>query len=622
MAPPVLSLRGVTLGFGGRPLFRGVDVMVEPGARLCLVGRNGGGKSTLLKVMAGQVAADGGEVFAQPGITVAYLPQEPDPSGRPSLRAYVAEGLPGIDSHETHRADILLEGLGLDPDRVPEGLSGGEARRAALARALVGEPEVLLLDEPTNHLDLPAITWLEERLAAFRGALVLISHDRAFLSRLTKATLWLDRGVVRRLEQGFTAFESWRDETLATEAEQAHKLDRLIAEETRWSREGISARRKRNQGRLARLRSLRQERADQVKVAGVAKLEAESGPVSGKLVADAEDIAKTLGDRTVLTDFSIRILRGDRVGIVGPNGAGKTTLLRILTGALEPDSGNLRLGTNLTPAYLDQARAALQGSTSVKDFLCDAGGDLVNVRGTPKHVMSYLRDFLFDDRQSVSPVNSLSGGERNRLLLAKALARESNLLILDEPTNDLDIETLDLLQDVLADYDGTLLLVSHDRDFLDRVVTSTVIMDGRGGAQEYAGGWSDAIIQAGGAPWETAVKSGGASGNGKGGGKPGGGNGGAQGSPAADRGGKGAGKPGKLSYKQQRMLDQLPGTMESLHTEIATLEKALADSALFTRDPEGYQAKANRLEQARDALAEAEEQWLELEMLREELSGG
>ncbi|ABC21814.1 ABC-F family ATP-binding cassette domain-containing protein [Rhodospirillum rubrum] len=610
MAPPLLSLRDITLGFGGRPLFRGVSADVEPGARLCLVGRNGGGKSTLLKVMAGQVLADGGELFVQPGVAVSYLQQEPELGDHASLRDVVVEGLPGPHRGETHRADIVLEALGLDPERAPVGLSGGEARRVALARALVGESEILLLDEPTNHLDLPAITWLEERLAAYRGALVLISHDRAFLARLTKATLWLDRGVVRRLDQGFAAFEGWRDETLEQEAQASHKLDKLIAEETRWSHQGISARRKRNQGRLARLYDLRHDREQQVAVQGLAKLKAEAGGVSGKLVIEAEAVSKAYGERVVLQDFSLRLLRGDRLGIVGPNGAGKSTLLKILTGALAPDSGSVRLGTNLTTTYLDQSRSSLDPTKSVRETLCDMGGDMVNVRGRPQHVIGYMRDFLFEDRQAVSPVGSLSGGERNRLLLAKALARESNLMILDEPTNDLDMETLDLLQDVLSDYEGTLLLVSHDRDFLDRVVGSTVLMDGAGGAREYPGGYSDAIRQAGGAPWETArdkTKSG----EGRGGAKP------SAKSPA-----KPAARPTKLSYKQQRQLELLPAQIDRLHSEIATLEAALTDSQFFVRDPEGYAGKADRMEAARAELAKAEDEWLELEMLREGLAGG
>ncbi|GEO81730.1 ABC-F family ATP-binding cassette domain-containing protein [Pararhodospirillum oryzae] len=604
MAPPLLSLRDVVLGFGGRPLFRGVDLDVEPQARLALVGRNGSGKSTLLKVMAGTLAADGGQVFIQPGITVAYLEQEPDLGPFPTLRDAVAQGLAAGERAEIHRADIVLEALGLDPERAPVGLSGGEVRRAALARALVGEPEVLLLDEPTNHLDLPAITWLEERLAAYRGALVMISHDRALLSRVSRTTVWLDRGVVRRLDQGFGAFEAWRDDTLEAEAQAAHKLDRLIAEETRWSHEGISARRKRNQGRLARLHTLRAERAQRVAVQGQVRLKAESGSASGKLVVEAEGLTKSYGERVVLKDFSTRILRGDRVGIVGPNGAGKSTLLGLLTGTLTPDSGMVRLGTNLTTTYLDQTRSTLDPARSVKDTLCDMGGDMVSVLGRPRHVNGYLRDFLFEDRQAVSPVGALSGGERNRLLLARALARESNLLILDEPTNDLDVETLDLLQDLLADYDGTVLLVSHDRDFIDRVVTSTILLDGRGGATEYAGGFTDALSQAGGPPWASPATPAA---------KP-------RPAPRADsERARGPARPTKLSFNQQRRLTQLPGELDRLHAEIQSLETALADSALYARDPQGHHAKAERHAALQTQLAAAEDEWLELEMLRESL---
>lgn len=615
--PPVLSLRSITLGFGGRPLFAGVEADVEPGARLCLVGRNGSGKSTLLKVMAGLTAPDSGEVLLKPGTTVAYLPQEPDLGTEVSLRAVVARGLPPAEQAETHRADIVLEALGLDPERPPEGLSGGEVRRVAIARALVGAPDVLLLDEPTNHLDLPAITWLEERLAAFRGAVVMVSHDRALLSRITRATLWLDRGTTRRLDEGFARFEAWRDEVLEAQAQAAHKLDRLIAEETRWSREGISARRKRNQGRLARLHDLRAERAARPAQMGQARLALDSGRASGKLVIEAEEITKTYGDRPIVTGFSTRIQRGDRVGLVGPNGAGKTTLVRLLTGDLAPDSGRVRLGTNLSPTVLDQTRSTLDPARSVRETLCDRGGDTLFVRGTPRHVVGYLKEFLFEPRQAETPVGALSGGERNRLLLARALARESNLLILDEPTNDLDMETLDLLQDVLADYDGTLVLVSHDRDFLDRVVTSTILLDGRGGAVEYAGGWSDALAQAGRAPWESETETA-AAGRGRG-----------TFGLAKDREknkdkdkdkDKGRSKPStKLSYNQNRALEILPGQIAALEGEIAALEAALADADLFSRAPADYRAKAARLEAAQADLAAAETEWLELELLREQV---
>ncbi|MBB4267308.1 ABC-F family ATP-binding cassette domain-containing protein [Roseospira visakhapatnamensis] len=614
--PPLLTLKDITLGFGGRPLFAAVTLTVSRGDRLCLVGRNGCGKSTLLKVIAGTVAPDGGERAVQPGVTVATLLQEPDLSAHATAREAVAAGLTPAHAGETHRADILLDALDVPADRDPATLSGGEARRVALAQALVGEPDVLLLDEPTNHLDLPTILWLEEALAAFRGAVILISHDRAVLRRVTRATLWLDRGRLRRQDDGFAAFDAWSDAVIAQEEVEWAKQDKRIAQETTWSRQGISARRKRNQGRLRRLHAMRADRAQRIQRAGGVNLEADTGTTSGKLVIEAEGIAKSYDGRPVITPFSTRILRGDRVGIVGPNGAGKSTLLKMLTGQLTPDQGRLRLGTNLTPTTLDQHRSLLEGDKTVWDLLADSGGDHIDVRGRPRHVVGYLRDFLFEDRQARSPLSSLSGGERNRLLLAKVLARPTNLLILDEPTNDLDMETLDLLEEMLADYDGTLLLVSHDRDFLDRVVTATIVLPGDGRAVDYAGGFSDALAQAGGsmATLFPALAKTGAE------------------APAAktpmprvkappspvDRP---RGRPAKLSYKQQRALEQLPGRIDALQTEATRLEAALSDPALFTRDPAGFQARADRLAAARAELDAAETEYLELEILREELGG-
>ncbi|MBE1236517.1 ATP-binding cassette domain-containing protein [Phaeovibrio sulfidiphilus] len=611
--PPLLSLRGITLGYGARPLFRGLDLDVEPDARLALVGRNGSGKSTLLKILAGDLEPDSGTVFRKPGTTVATVTQEPDLSGFGSLRDAVASGLPESEGTEVHRADRLLEGLGLDPDRSPVGLSGGEARRVAIARALVAEPEVLLLDEPTNHLDIPAILWLEERLRAFRGSLVLISHDRAFLSRLSRATLWLDRGTVRRLDRGFDAFEAWRDETFENEATAAHKLDRLIKEEARWAVEGISARRKRNQGRLARLRELRTERASAVARPGQVRLQAETGSQSGKMVVEAEALEKGYGGRTLVRSFTTRILRGDKVALVGPNGAGKTTLLKMLVGELEPDAGTIRFGTKLSLTFLDQGRSSLDPDKTLKDTLCDAGGDMVDVLGTPRHVHSYLRDFLFDDSRANSPVGSLSGGEKNRLLLARALARPSNVLVLDEPTNDLDMETLDLLEEMLSTYSGTLLLVSHDRDFIDRVATSTILLDGRGGVIEYAGGYTDAIAQAGGPPWETGTpeRSGDTRPSAE---RPA--------ARAAERPAPKPSKPSKLSYREKRRLEELPGEMAALQEELQALEAALSDASLYSRDPDGHAAKAERHQKATNDLARCEEEWLTLELRREELEGG
>ncbi|MQX37667.1 ABC-F family ATP-binding cassette domain-containing protein [Roseospira navarrensis] len=613
--PPLLTLQDISLGFGGPPLLDGLSLTVGRGERLCLVGRNGSGKSTLLKVIAGLVEPDSGTRAVQPDVAVAYLPQDPDLSGYPTALDCVTDALPAAHAGEAHRAEILLDALLLPYDRDPATLSGGEARRLALARALVAEPDILLLDEPTNHLDLPTIGWLEDTLAAFRGAVVSISHDRAFLRRLTQATLWLDRGRLRRLEEGFAAFDAWADAIFAQEETEWAKRDKLIAQETTWSRQGISARRKRNQGRLRRLYAMREERRQRIQRAGGVKLEADTGETSGKLVIEAEGIAKSYDGRAVLKPFSIRIQRGDRIGIVGPNGAGKTTLLRLLTGALAPDTGRVRLGTNLTPTTLDQHRSILDGDRTVWDLLADSGADRINVRGESRHVVSYLRDFLFDDRQARSPLKSLSGGERNRLVLAKALAKPTNMLILDEPTNDLDMETLDLLEEMLADYDGTLLLVSHDRDFLDRVVTATIVLPGDGRAVEYAGGFSDALAQAGGSLSALFPAMLGAS--------PEASDSVARpkvaSTPSSEP--KGKPKPAKLSYKQQRALEQLPGRIEALQAEVARLESALADATLFTRDPTGFQTRTDRLEAARAELAAAEDEYLELEILREALAG-
>jgi len=612
-SPPILTLQDIILGFGGAPLLDGVSLTVGRGERLCLVGRNGSGKSTLLKAIAGLVEPDAGRRALQPDVTVSYLPQDPDLSGFPSTLAAVADALPAAHAGEVHRGEILLDALRLPYDRAPGTLSGGESRRLALARALVAEPDILLLDEPTNHLDLPTIGWLEETLSGFRGAVITISHDRAFLRRLTQATLWLDRGALRRLEAGFAAFDDWADSVIAEEETSRAKQDKLIAQETQWSRQGISARRKRNQGRLRRLQALRKDRAERLHRAGAAALAVDSGATSGRLVVEAEAVAKSYDGRAVIKPFSTRILRGDRVGIVGPNGAGKTTLLGLLTGALAPDGGRVRLGTNLEATTLDQHRSILREDLTVWDLLADSGGDQINVRGRPRHVVGYMRDFLFDERQARSPVASLSGGERNRLVLAKALARPTNLLILDEPTNDLDMETLDLLEEMLADYDGTLLLVSHDRDFLDRVVTSTIVLPGDGRAVEYAGGFSDALAQAGGdlaalfpAMLAAAPDTGA----------------GAAPSRKADGADKpkARAKPGKLSYKQARALDQLPDKITALEAEIADLESDLTDPTLFQRDPEGFSARTERLEAARTALSAAEDEYLSLEILREELA--
>ncbi|WP_029009591.1 ATP-binding cassette domain-containing protein [Azospirillum halopraeferens] len=609
MAPPapIVALQGASVTFGGRPLFEGVDVAVGRGDKACLVGRNGSGKSTLMKVLAGMVAADGGERFVQPGARIAYLPQEPDFTGFASVHDYVAAGLPETERDEAHRVDAVLDRLQIDGGLAPASLSGGEARRAALARTLVGNPDVMLLDEPTNHLDLPTIEWLESELQAFRGGLLLISHDRAFLNHLARRTLWLDRGGLRVSDKPFARFEEWQAEVFAADEAASHKLDRKIEGEMKWLREGISARRTRNMGRVRALLQLRTDRAERIKGGQQAKLAISEAERGGRLVIEAERIAKTFdtpdGPRPIVRDFSTRILRGDRIGVIGPNGAGKSTLLKMLTGQMEPDSGVIRLGTSLEIAYFDQRRATLDPEDTVRHVLCPYGGDRVVVNGESRHVAGYMKDFLFDTRQLDSPVKALSGGERNRLILARLFARPSNLMILDEPTNDLDMDTLDLLEEVLGDYQGTLLLVSHDRDFLDRLVTSTIALEGDGSAAEYAGGYSDYLLQR--PPRDTPAPA--AAPKAK---------------PAAPAAVTAPKARGKLSYKDQRELDELPARLDRLAAEIGRLEGMLADPDLFTRDPAAFTRAGESLHARQAELAAAEERWLELESLREELEGG
>jgi ATP-binding cassette subfamily F protein uup len=601
-APPLLILDSIRFTLGNTPLLQGATLSVAPGERLALVGRNGSGKSTLLRIAAGELEAEGGTRFLQPGTTLRYLPQEPDLSGHATVLDVVLSGLGPAD--DPHRARWLLEQLGLTGEEDPSRLSGGEARRAALARALAPQPDILLLDEPTNHLDLPAIEWLESEITASRGALVLISHDRRFLERLSRATVWLDRGVTRRMERGFAHFEEWRSQVLEEEEREAHKLGRQILREEHWMRYGVTARRKRNVRRVAELAALREARRARVKPQGVAKLEAAEAGQSGSLVIAAEAIAKSWGDATVAQGFSTRILKGDRVGLVGRNGAGKTTLLKMLTGALAPDEGTVRLGSNLVMASLDQMRSALDPNATLADTLTEGRGDQVWVGGKPRHVIGYMQDFLFTPQQARTPVGKLSGGERGRLLLARALAAPSNLLVLDEPTNDLDLETLDLLEEMLGEYGGTVLVVSHDRDFLDRVCTSVIMSEGAGRWQEYAGGYSDMVAQRGeGVAPEVAAK------------------------PAAPRPAEAprtATPPAparKLGFKEQHALNTLPATMERLAQEIGVLRKWLEDPGLYSRDPKGFATKTAALAEREAALAAAEEEWLRLEMLREELEG-
>ncbi|MGX1743169.1 ABC-F family ATP-binding cassette domain-containing protein [Bosea sp. NPDC055353] len=600
MMAPLLHLRDVALTFGGQPLLEAAEIAVSAGERVCLVGRNGSGKSTLLKIAAGIVDPDHAERFVQPGSTIRYLPQEPDFTGYRTSLAYVEAGLgPGDDAY---RAQYLITELGLTGEEDPATMSGGESRRTALARVLAPEPDILLLDEPTNHLDLPVIEWLEQELKSLRSAMVLISHDRRFLTSLSRATIWLDRGVTKRAERGFGEFEAWRDEVLAQEELDRHKLDRKIAREEDWLRYGVSARRTRNQRRLGELHALRDQRRTARAAQGNVRLEASEAQTSGKLVIEAIDVAKAYGDNVVIKNLSLRVARGDRIGIVGPNGAGKTTLINLLTGVLAPDSGTVKLGTALEMVTLDQRRESLDPATPLGDALTGGGSDQVMVGGQPRHVVSYMKDFLFQPIQRGTPVGALSGGERGRLMLARALAKPSNLLVLDEPTNDLDLETLDLLQELLADYQGTVLLVSHDRDFIDRVVSSVLISDGDGVWTEFAGGYSDMLAQRGrgvGAKARPAEKA----------------------APAAARA---ASPPAasaakrKLSFNEKHALETLPKKVEALQAEAAKLNAAVAGD-LYTRDPKLFAKATARLEEVAREIGDAEERWLELEMLREEI---
>ncbi len=604
MAPPLLTLKDVWLTFGGTPLLEGAELTVAPGDRICLVGRNGSGKSTLLKIAADIVPPDKGERFAHPGASIRYLSQEADFSGFATAQAYVEAGLGPTD--DPYQALYLLNELGLTGEEDPTHLSGGEARRVALARVLASRPDVLLLDEPTNHLDLPAIEWLEETLKQSRGAVVLVSHDRRFLENLSKTTVWLDRGRSRQLQAGFSAFEDWRDKVLEEEEIERHKLDRKIVREDQWMHGGVTGRRKRNVRRVRELKEMRKEVRERRFVQGNVRLDSAEGGLSGRLVAELTHVSKSYGGGApVVADLSLRIMRGDRLGLVGPNGAGKTTILKLLTGAIEPDSGTVRLGVNLELVSLDQRRDELDPDWTVQDALTGGRGDQVVINGKARHVASYMKDFLFIPEQRLTPLLVLSGGERARLMLARALAKPSNVLVLDEPTNDLDLETLDLLQELISDYPGTVLLVSHDRDFLDRVVTSVLAPTGKGRWIEYAGGYSDMLSQKNAQavlPEEKRPQSS------------------AERSPSSaerdPREATDAKTARKLSFKEKHLLDTLPGIIAKLESEIQNLSGKLADNGFFARDRTGFDAVTSRLAHAQSALDEAETQWLELEERR------
>jgi ATP-binding cassette subfamily F protein uup len=596
MPAPLIALRAVRLADGPRWLFDGVDIALEPRERACLVGRNGAGKSTLLRILAGLSAPDDGERTLQAGVTVSLVTQEPEIDGE-TLGDYASAG--GAARYE---AEAALEAFGLDPKRPPIGLSGGETRRAALARAFAEQADVLLLDEPTNHLDIIAIEQLEAMITRSRSAVLVVSHDRAFLERMTRRCFWLEGREVRRLDRGFAAFDAWAEERIAAEAETARRLEKAIAREQHWLERGVTARRARNEGRRRRLLALRAAKAESLRLArGELALTAGSAATSGRRVVEVKGLTKSFGDRTLIRNFSTRILRGDRVAIVGPNGAGKTTLVRLLLAELTPDAGSVQLGANLQIVYVDQARADLTEGMTLWSALAPGGGDQIMVQGQPRHVAAYARDFLFRDDQLRQPVTSLSGGERNRLLIARALARPANMLVLDEPTNDLDMETLDLLEDMLSDFEGNLILVSHDRDFIDRLATSTIALNGRGEAVETPGGWQDFLSQNPDflAPPPIPLTAA----------RP------AQPTPRT------ANAPAKLSFKEQRRLAEAEALVAALPQEIARWELTLTDAGLYARDPSAFATATEALEQARVRLAEAEETWLELEARREALAG-
>ncbi len=594
---PIYTIRGAKLSFGLNPLFTNVDLYINRGDKICLVGRNGCGKSTLLKVIAQEIEPDDAEFFIQPGVRIGYMPQEPDFSGFKTLREVVEAGLPKNEQNQTYRADKLIEYFAINENQNPEQSSGGERRKAALARALINEPDILLLDEPTNHLDITTIEKLEDLIKKFNGAVIVISHDRMFLDHISQTTFWLDRGTLRRNNKGFGAFEEWEDQVIEQEIIEQKALNKKIAEETEWLHKGVTARRRRNMGRLRRLQQLRQERREQIKMTGSVNLEAETADLRSKLVIEAKHISKSFGDREIIKDFSIRVIKGNKIGIVGPNGSGKTTLIKLLTKRLEPDSGFVRIGKNLEEAYFDQNRITLDPKKTLWKTLCNEG-DHIWVRGHFRHVVAYLKDFLFKPDQAQCPVSTLSGGEKNRLMLALALAKQSNFLVLDEPTNDLDMDTLDLLQEVLDDYEGTILIVSHDRDFMDKVATSLIYMRGDGTVYEHVGSYSELLEKLKGLPpknnnKKTVNKE----------------------EPKVRE----KNKTQKLSYKEQYMLENLPKEIEKLAAENKAIEVALGNANLYTDDPQKFDELTTKLADNKEKLEEMENQWLEIQMKADEL---
>jgi ATP-binding cassette subfamily F protein uup len=610
MAAPILSYEDLGLIQGEGWLFRGLTVHIGARDRLALIGRNGAGKTTLFKCLAGMIESDEGKRTIVPRTRVVLLEQDPKMVGFDTLQDWV---LHGPDAPEVHEAEAIAHQLGVDLSRPVFTASGGERRRAAITRALAQQPDLLLLDEPTNHLDLAAIEWLEDWLKRFTGAFIAISHDRTFLTRLTSSCLWLDRGTLRRAEIGFGGFDAWTERIYEEEARAAEKLDAKLKLELHWLQRGVTARRRRNQGRLAKLHEMRAQRAAMLGAAGTAKLALAKDDVRSKTVIDAEHVSKSYGERPIIRDFTLRVQRGDRIGIVGPNGAGKTTLLNLLTGETAPDSGSVTRAKTLSGIVIDQQRKLMEPGKRVRDVLAN-GGEWIDVRGHRKHIKGYLKEFLFDPSLTDAPVGSLSGGERSRLLLAREFAREANLLVLDEPTNDLDLETLDLLQEVIADYDGTVLIVSHDRDFLDRTVTITLGLDGSGRVDVVAGGNEDWVRRRYEAHRKASLpRAGGAGGGFSSTGasevKPS-----PQPSPAGGRGGK------KLSYKDQRDYDRLPAEIERLEADVAADEKALHDPDLYAKNPDRFAELTERVARNRAEIEAAEVRWLEVAELAEALA--
>ena len=594
---PIYTIRGAKLSFGLNPLFTDVDLYINRGDKICLVGRNGCGKSTLLKVIAREIEPDEADFFIQPGIRIGYMPQEPDFTGFKTLREVVEAGLPKEEKNQTYRADRLIEYFDINENQNPEQSSGGERRKAALARSLIGEPDILLLDEPTNHLDITTIEKLEDLIKKFSGAVIVISHDRMFLDHISQTTFWLDRGVLRRNNKGFGAFEEWEDQVIEQEIIEQKALNKKIAEETEWLHKGVTARRRRNMGRLRRLQQLRQERREQIKMTGSVNLEAETAELRSKMVIEAKHISKSFGDREIVKDFSIRVIKGNKIGIVGPNGSGKTTLIKLLTKRLEPDSGFVRIGKNLEEAYFDQNRITLDPKKTLWKTLCNEG-DHIWVRGHFRHVVAYLKDFLFKPDQAQCPVSTLSGGEKNRLMLALALAKQSNFLVLDEPTNDLDMDTLDLLQEVLDDYEGTILIVSHDRDFMDKVATSLIYMRGDGTVYEHVGSYSELLEKLKGIPLKTDNR---------------------KQNTKEEPKIREKNKTLKLSYKEQYMLENLPKEIEKLGEENKAIEVALGNANLYTDDPQKFDELTSKLAANKEKLEKMENQWLEVQMKADEL---